>query len=122
MGLDGYDLMIAKFTSFAHGFPDDIAAALWQESQVEATECKKRCPVETGALRASIEVVGPQHEGNVIKCWIKAGGPAAPYALIVHEDMTAVHPTGEAKFIEGPLNESAPFISARVAARIRKNA
>jgi Bacteriophage HK97-gp10, putative tail-component len=101
--------------------PDRFAAALRQESEIEATECKKRTPVDTGALRASLHVEGPTRDGRRVFCEIVAGGPAAPYALTVHEDLEAHHPQGEAKFIERPLRESAPSMGERIAARIEKN-
>ena len=89
---------------------------------VELTECKKRTPVDTGALRASEHVEGPTREGRKVSVAIVAGGPAAPYALTVHEDLEANHPRGgQAKYIESTLNESAPYIGERVAKRIEIN-
>lgn len=43
------------------------------------------------------------------------GGPAAPYALYVHEDMEAWHDNGQARFLAHPLEESAPSMAARIA-------
>jgi hypothetical protein len=98
-----------------------VGRALYQETEVEATECKKLCPVDTGALRASIFVVGPIVEGKKTKTMIVCGGPAAPYAFWVHENLVAIHPVGQAKFIEAPLLESRTSIAGRVAARVDLN-
>ena len=46
------------------------------------------------------------------------GGPAAGYAIYVHEDLGAFHPVGDAKFMESVLNESRPFLAKRIAARV----
>lgn len=37
----------------------------------------------------------------------KTGRPASSYMLAVHEDLTAHHPTGKAKFLEDPVREYA---------------
>lgn len=122
MAFNGADKTLAGLKKLREQFPDKFAAALYQEAQLEAKECKRVCPVDTGALRASIHVEGPFREGRRVWCTIVAGGPAEPYALIVHEDLDAYHANGEAKFIERPLAESAPYMPARIAARIELNA
>lgn len=125
------DVMLSRLKGLRN-MPMEAGAALRQETEIEATECKKRCPVWNsdrevppnvvpGTLRASIHAEGPEIERGSIKCWIVAGGAAEDYALTVHEDLEAFHKVGEAKFIEGPLNESAPTLLGRVAARIDKN-
>lgn len=114
---EGADRMSARIRQIADRFPDRVAGALLVETEIEAAECKRRTPVDTGALRNSIHVVGPSVRGRTISTAIVAGGPAAPYALIVHEDLDAFHPTGEAKYIERPLMESAPNFAARVGRR-----
>lgn len=37
----------------------------------------------------------------------KTGKPASSYMMAVHEDLTAVHPIGKAKFLEDPVREYA---------------
>ena len=46
------------------------------------------------------------------------GGPAVDYAGLVHEDLDAIHPVGQAKFLESTLMESRPFLAARIGKRI----
>lgn len=119
----GVSAMIAKLDKLVAFSPDEFARALYQEAVIEEKECKRRTPVDTGALRASVQAVGPERDGTTIRAWISAGteGPAADYALIVHEDLEAFHKVGEAKFIERPLMESAPYMADRIAKRIDLN-
>lgn len=109
----------ARLEAFAHRYPDRVAAALEAEAQVEATEAKRRTPVETGNLRASLHAQSAVREGRSIYVRIVCGGVAAPYAIYVHEDLEAHHVVGQAKFLESTLMESAPYMLARVAARLR---
>lgn len=37
----------------------------------------------------------------------KTGRPASSYAVVVHEDLSANHPIGKAKFLEDPVREYA---------------
>lgn len=115
----GGTAMLKKLQQLRAQFPDHFAAALRQEAEIEATECKKRCPVKSGALRASIHVEGPVRDGRKIQCRVVAGGPSLDYALTVHEDLDAIHKNGEAKFIERPLKEAAPQMAERIAKTMR---
>lgn len=117
----GADAMLKNLKKLREQLPDQFAAALYQETEIEATECRRRAPVLHGPLRASIHAEGPHREGRKITTSVVAGGPSAPYALIVHEDLDAIHRNGEAKFIERPLNEATPHLAERVAARIDLN-
>jgi hypothetical protein len=119
--LQDVDGIRRKIARLQRELPDEIGRAIRVEAEIEATECKRRTPVDTGNLRASIHVEGPIIEQNgSVSCAIAAGGPAAPYAVHVHENLEAYHPVGQAKFIEEPLRESAPFLAARIANRLRE--
>lgn len=99
----------------------DLAAnALEAEAEIEMTEAKRRTPVDTGALRASGHVGRAKRDAGEITVRLSFGGPSAPYAVYVHENLEAYHPTGQAKFLEGTLAESAPHLASRVAARMRR--
>lgn len=115
--------MRAKLMRLRARFPNEVAAALYQEAQIELTEVKRRTPVDTGELRASEHVVGPIRRpgSRSIYAMIVAGGPSAPYALFVHENLDAFHKIGQAKFIESTLNESRPFMAGRIARRVDLN-
>lgn len=101
--------------------PDQVELSLYQETQVEATEVKKRTPVDKGNLRASVHSEGPFRNGRTIWTNIVAGGSSAPYAVFVHEDPDAFHKVGQWKFIESVVLESAPFMLGRIARRIDLN-
>ena len=80
----------------------------------------KRTPVDTGALRASHETSLPSWKGDNLEGTIKVGGPAASYAVPVHERMYVFNRHGQAKFLESTINESAPFLLKRIASRLKK--
>jgi len=116
--------MIAKLKRFADKYPDHVAKALYQEAQIEATEMKKRTPVDTtanaphpGNLRNSIHVREPERSGRTISVTI-ATGAQAPYAIFVHENPDAFHPVGEWKFMESVINESRSHMADRIARRV----
>lgn len=82
------------------------------------TLSQKYVPVETGALKASgEEVYRPDRFGGVGTIFY--GGPTAPYAGIVHEDLTKRHaePTC-AKFLERAVRESRDAMSALMRAHL----
>lgn len=93
--------------------------ALREEAEIEMTEAKQRTPVDTGALRASGRVEGPEIRGEEVSVTFQFGDAAAPYALYVHENMDAFHKVGQAKFLESTLIESQPYLAARIAKRIK---
>ena len=123
--LHGAVQMVQALKQIAAKFPDRVAAALYQEAQIEATEMKRRTPVDTtpgaphpGNLRNSIHVERPVRDGNHISVTI-ATGTQAPYAIFVHENPDAIHPIGQWKFMESVINESRSHMAARIAARIQ---
>lgn len=116
--LNGKAAMQNKLKNLKRKFPDEIIRALYVETEVEVKEVKMRTPVDKGPLRASVHQVGPTRQGRTIYSLIAAGGPAAPYAIYVHENLEAFHKVGQAKFIESVILESRPSMGARVAKRI----
>jgi bacteriophage HK97-gp10 putative tail-component len=116
--LKGGDELRAKLLRMAERFPEDVARALYAEGSIELAEMKQRTPVETGALRASLAIHKPEIQGRDITVRITAGGPAAPYALYVHENLEADHPVGQAKYMESVINESHSSWTARLAKRL----
>ena len=112
------DAVRAKLAAITSTIPLAVSRALYEVALEEAKESMKRTPVDTGALRASHEVQPPKWSGRDLSVMIQVGGPAAGYAVIVHEDLEADHKVGQAKFLESTLNESGPHIPKRVANRI----
>lgn len=65
-------------------------------------ESQKRTPVDEGNLKGG-------HYTNVSKNKDESVGEigtTAEYAIYVHEDLEAFHPTGEAKFLENAISEN----------------
>lgn len=116
--LKGYSDMQRRISMLVNGLPDEIGRALYAEAQIEKTESMKRTPVDLGTLRASHFVRKPQHSGQDTTVTIAVGGPAAPYAIYVHEDLDASHKSGQAKFLESTLRESSKYMAQRVAKRL----
>jgi hypothetical protein len=116
--LKGYTDMQRRFSMLVKAVPDIMGKALYAEAQIERTESMKRTPVDLGPLRASHTVFPPKGQGDTVTVDIAVGGPSASYAVIVHEDLMATHTTGQAKFLESTLRESAPHMAARVAKRV----
>jgi len=92
--------------------------ALYQEALIIQAASMRRTPVDTGALRASHETKPPETKAGEVQVRIVVGGPAAPYALFVHERLDVHHPVGEAKFLEKSVLEAAADLPARLAKRI----
>ena len=113
--------MVRRLAALGRKFPKAVGAAMYQEMEIEAAESTERTPVKLGTLQGSHEVSDPEYKGTLISVTISVGGPAAPYALYVHEDLDAFHSVGQAKFLESTLRESAPHMAARVARRVDLN-
>jgi hypothetical protein len=135
--MKGASEMIAKVRLVAKAQPNRVGAALYLEGQIEMTESKRRCPVSPtaaqfkamgrtmpkglvpGTLRASGQVAEPEYQGNNISVTLSYGGAAIDYAIVQHERLDYHHTTGQAKYLESVINESRPFMAARLAARLQ---
>ena len=100
-----------------------VKRALTRHAEKVMTEAKEMTPVDTGTLMSTGRVAPPEMDGNTITVMLGFGGPAGGkdvnYALVVHENMQAHHPRGQAKYLETPMkahsNEVLPAISAELA-------
>ena len=81
----GIDKVLNNIKNLTGDIQHELAAALYQEAQELITEAKQEVPVDLGTLRASGYVEPPITEGTKITVQCGFGGPAAPYALYVHE-------------------------------------
>ena len=123
-GLVGEEQMIRKIMLIANKTPSRVGRALYRESQIESTEMKRRCPVDTtpnaphpGLLRNGIHVEDPDYSSNNISVTI-ATSAQTPYDIYVHENPDAFHPIGQYKFMESVLRESGPYMASRLAKRL----
>lgn len=106
------------------------AKALLLEGNLLLTDAKRVTPVDLGALRNSGTVSTPEVKGSVVTVEVGFGGPAAPYALAVHEipppparspgGRSARHrpPTGW-KYLEGPAKARVQGMQQRLADSMR---
>jgi hypothetical protein len=110
------------------GLPEQIESAMRAEGEIELAEAKRRTPVwnpanrvppghTPGSLRASGKVMTERSRGEVIVVF-SFGDELVDYAIYVHEDLEAFHATGQAKFLQSVLEESAPYFMERVGVRI----
>lgn len=74
-----------------------------------------RTPLQYGDLRSSQTVV-PATAGGLEAAIVSD----LPYSVIVHEDLTARHPVGQAKFLESASAESIPEVNEIIAAAVRR--
>ncbi len=116
--LEGANRLEANFLTISTQAMKQIATAFYLEAQVNMAESKKRVPVDTGALRDSGFVDKPEFDGNKLSVKFGYGGGDVDYAIVVHEDLQAIHKVGQAKYLESVIMESAPYLLERVAERI----
>jgi len=115
----GLNELAQKLERAADRIPMMVAKAIFIEANIEATESKRRTPVEFNTLRDSTTVLGPFIESDgTIWCAITVGGAANEYAIFVHENPDAYHEVGQWKFLESTILESAPFFGKRVMDRV----
>lgn len=119
---EGLNSILGLLTRLGKDSFKEAGKALYQEAKIEEKESRARTPVKRGVLRASHITTEPDYSGEggtVVSVAIKVGGPSIEYAEVVHENLEAYHPNGQAKFLESTLNESAPHMGERLAARLR---
>lgn len=97
-----------------------MGAALYEEANTIMRDSKMEAPVDTGALRGSGTVKNPQVSPGGVMVEFGYGGAASDYAWIQHERLDYNHPTGNAKYLEGPTLRAASGMGARLAAMVRR--
>ena len=85
--------------------------SLYRSGQKIITRSKEvYCPVLTGTLRSTLTGGEPEYHGHTVSVKLSAGGPAAPYAAEVHENMNPgvnwTKPGTGPKYLETPMNEA----------------
>lgn len=107
-------LRVAKTES-----PLAVAQAIWEEANLIFAKSQTLVPVDTGVLRGSGGVSAPQRGTSGYYVDIFYGGPAAPYALYVHEIIGNYHnPPTQAKYLEEPFVQAIPQIQNNISRRI----
>lgn len=106
----------------------------WGERTMGRIKGDPAVPVMDGPLRASGVVLPVERSGSVHTLTMGFGGPAAPYAIKVHENPRAgktggVSPSGKRyrkwakvgayKYLEAPMAQDGPKIPETIAAEVR---
>lgn len=97
------------------------AKALKEEADEAFLISQAVVPVMTGALLTSGEVRGPFVRGPIVEAFINYGGPAAPYAIYVHEfpPSRAKHdPPTRWKYLENPVRLYSEGMAERMTVRV----
>ena len=117
--LEGADKLKAMLESVGPEAPKVVATVLLEEANVIFNKSQILVPVDTGALRGSGGVSAATPMAGGVAVDIFYGGPAASYALFVHEIQHFYHnPPTQAKYLEQPFMERLPDIQRNMAARI----
>ena len=88
--------------------------ALYQAGSIIMTEAKERAPVDIGTLRNSGYVTLPVTRGGDTFVEAGFGGAAKAYAVVQHEELSYVHETGEAKYLENAINAKEDEVRERI--------
>ena len=94
--------------------------ALYQAGSIIMTEAKHRAPVNKdpkvtgGTLRNSGYVTLPVTRGGDTFVEAGFGGAAKAYAVVQHEELSYVHETGEAKYLENAINAKEDEVRERI--------
>lgn len=118
--IKGLDRLFAKLEHGKQTRPQAVAAALYQEAETIMAAAKEITPLDTGALRNSGHVQLPVITPQQVTVRMGFGGAAASYAIYVHENLTARHPVGQAKYLEVPVNRARKGLAKRIAERAHK--
>jgi hypothetical protein len=121
-------------SQFRKSVMTDLGEAMVEELEPVKAESMDNTPVQFGVLKASHEIVGPEYSGSKVSAWIQVGGAAEPYAMAVHEHLSASSPpswqaaeasgngvhfnSGGPKFLENAVRKAIPGFGDRVMARV----
>ena len=121
--LIGLDKALAKLDKLPGRIERIIKSELFKEGEgIMAMSKEAFVPVDQGPLRASGHVDDPVVKGDEVTVTLGYGNSAVEYAVFVHEDLNAFHPTGEAKYLETPFKMAVPGIKRRMAKALIKEA
>ena len=116
-GLEAFGVShaIAGLQRLMDDVPKELDSALYSEGLNIFRKSQRIVPVDKGFLKGSGVIEKPVNHEVIIGY----GGPAASYALYVHEDPEARHKPGKSyKFLEGPVMEAFEGFESRMAKRM----
>ena len=113
MAVNGFTQMMASLENMKNDVPKALDRQIFKEAHAIFRKSQRLVPVKNGYLKGSGVVEGPVNHEMLIGY----GGPAASYALFVHEggEKNWSEPGKTAKFLETPVMESIPGFEQRIA-------
>lgn len=117
--ISGVDNVRRSLRRKAETGQSSLEAALYREGEEIMAKSKRITPVDTGNLRATGHVRPPERTGTQVFVRLGFGGPAAPYAVYVHEGTHLNFTVGQAKFLEEPIRRARRGFTKRIADRMR---
>jgi hypothetical protein len=109
-----------KFRYVQKATVSDLADALYLEAELIMTDSKTNfVPVDSGVLRNSGTVQKPTITNQGVTVVLGYGGPAAEYAVIVHEYPPNVG-QGKNKYLSRPLNKAERGLVSRVTENMKR--
>lgn len=122
---------LSKLLKFPERVREEVTKELYQFAETVMSASKDGpatvvVPVDTGTLRSTGHVDPPEQEPDQVSVTLGYGGPAASYALAVHENMDpGVHwkrPGSGPKYLEIPLRDHQEELSGLLAAAVNRAA
>ena len=94
---------------------------LMEEAQLVFRDSQRLVPVDTGALRASGQIIPPRKKGTKWEVVIGYGGAAKSYALEQHENLRYRHKEGKsAKYLETPTRQRGAKMPDAIRNRLKR--
>lgn len=116
----GEEEMTRKLKAFAQKFPKKVAAILFKEANFIMTTSKGLVPVDLGTLKSTGHVSLPLITKSSIEVTLAYGGPAAPYALDQHENLSYQHKGhGQPKYLQYPMEAAAATILKKIGSKVK---
>jgi hypothetical protein len=106
---------ISRMRQIATMSPGLVAGVMLTQAEATMTLAKSLTPVDTGDLRSSGKVDPP----SIGMRTVVTMGFHTDYAIYVHEDLAAHHPTGQAKFLETAVNARRSTIANAMAIALK---
>lgn len=113
----GSEALFQQLREMPERFTRALAAGVYREGHRIRGDSMDRVPVDRGVLRAAHYVTLPEIQGTRVTVEVGTGGPAEPYAEIVHERMDVAHEVGGAKFLEAAVDSCTAGFAERIAER-----
>ncbi len=116
--VSGLDKLLEKLGALAPKVKHAAETELYHIAEEIMANSKEVVPVDTGALMSTGHVDAPVETDHGVSISMGYGGPAAPYALYVHEELDPninwSRPGSGPKFLENPVISMQPDIAPRI--------